>query len=320
MAVDQGPKKEVINVRRLRFSVSETGECALVVDQGEAGALHELKEGNTSLAGISDAHIVKGEDGRLTITHHFREVKGLSDFARFAGTGPSLSQGLSLDKVEGSLIMTPVKTQAWQGRKQAVLCYPRHLALPVAVTIDLERLPDDFTMTELLQQPSGEYALQVGLIKSRQGTKVVTTLFPPDRKKAATLFDQAVVAGRPFDQGFHLPPGVFGERDRLVLSASLSGDATAAISSLEVEAKLVAYFGINTMNPKGPMILKAIEKGTPVERAGLHQGDIVESIAGTKVRNNSEGLTILGQIPVGEDVKIVVRRAGKSSEFTLHAE
>lgn len=226
----------------------------------------------------------------------------------------------SLDLHPPRVALTPIKTPAWQGRKQAVLCYPRHLALPIAVALDLDRLPDDFMMTVLVQQASRENSLQFALIGGKQGTKVVATLFPPDRRKAVTLFDQAIVPGRRFAQGFQLPPGVFGERDRLQLNACLVSDATAAIGSMEVEARVVAYFGIAVVNPKGPMILKSLDKGTPAERAGLHQGDIVESIAGTKVRDNSEGVALLGRTPVGENVKVVVRRGGNASEFTLKAE
>ena len=54
--------KKLPGVRRLRFSVSETGECAVVVDPGEAGADREPKEGNTSLTGVSDARVVRGEE------------------------------------------------------------------------------------------------------------------------------------------------------------------------------------------------------------------------------------------------------------------
>ena len=321
----QGTRKEGLNVRRLRVSVSETGECGVIVDEGEAGVVRVSKEGGLTLAGVSDAQVARGEDGRLTITHRFREAKGLSDFARLAGSVPQVLQGVSLDRGDGRLILTPVPAPGEPGKK-AVLGYPRYLKPPIAVTIDLDEVPAASTLVVQFEklQPDEKLAVRVGENPAKKGTIWLNaTWHPRDRKKMVTLFDRAIEPSKPDGESehkFQLPPDAIAANDRIALKFGYYGPAPAAIGSLEVEARVVPSFGVISMNPNGPMILKSLVKGTPAERAGLRQGDIVESIRGTKVRDNSEGVALLAQTPVGENVKIVVRRGGKTTEFTLRAE
>ena len=68
------------------------------------------------------------------------------------------------------------------------------------------------------------------------------------------------------------------------------------------------------------MTVDSIVKGAPAERAGLLQGDIVESIDDKRIQDNAEGLDSLRQIPIGENARIKIRRGGKSMELTIKAE
>ena len=189
----QGARNAGTRLRRLRVSVSETGECLVVVDAGSNEAVEEPREGELAIAGLSDARIVRGDDGGLTITHLFREAKGISDFSYLEE-----SQGVSLNRGDGTLVLTPVPIPGQQG-KVCMLNYPKRLRPPITVTLDLEKLPPAFTLNVQVEKLTPNEKFVVMLSGDGRGSRIKADLVsgrPQEGDDAVRSSDRAGSRGR----------------------------------------------------------------------------------------------------------------------------
>ncbi|MEJ7637418.1 MAG: PDZ domain-containing protein [Singulisphaera sp.] len=296
--------------------MGETGECLVVVDAGANDAGEQPREGELSLAGLSDARIVKGEDGRLKITHLFHEVKGISDFSYLEETW-----GVSLNRGDGTLVLSPVPIAGQKG-KVCMLNYPSCSEPPIEVTLDLEKLPPAFTLNVQVEKLAPDEKFVVMLSGDGRASRIKAIWYPVDRKKATTLFDQAIESGRGVERVLQLPREAISADARLNLKFGYWGDTPAAIRSLEVEARIIPSFGAELdLHPTRRVVfVKRVIKHLPSDQAGLRAGDIVESIGGEKVRGVDEAMLLLSRTQIGENFKVGIRRDGKPIEIRVKPE
>ncbi len=66
--------------------------------------------------------------------------------------------------------------------------------------------------------------------------------------------------------------------------------------------------------------LAGVRGGSPAEKAGLKEGDIVTGLAGQSIKNIYDYMNILGGLRGGEAIKATVDRAGKQVELTVTPE
>ncbi len=313
--------------RRVRVSVGVDGACDLLVDAGDREVASGSRAGELKLAGLSDARIVRGQDSRLDILHDFRQAKGIADFGRTATSVGTLSLGLSLDRTDGTLVLSPAPTPGEKG-KRAVLNYPRQLKLPVAITLVFERWTGGTLVVQVEKiQPDEKLAVRVNPGDKRARGHLNATWHPLDRGtskrgEALSLYDRPIEPGRPAEHTVQLPPEALSPEDRICLKVAYFAESPAAIRSIEVEANVVPSFGAALdMNPsQSVVVVKALVKGSPAERSGLRQGDLIKSIAGTEPKDLKEAMSLLGQAPVGEPVKVEVLRGGKPMAISIKAE
>jgi len=312
-------------IRRVRVTVGAGGACDLLVDAGAGEAGPEPRQGEMKLAGLSEARVAPDADGRLDILHVFRETRGIADFGKLAGSAHQPMQGLSLNRTDGTLVLTPVPAPG-EPRKSAVFGYPRYLKLPATVTLDLERFPAG-TLAIQVEKIQPHEVLAVRVMRDGRGARVNATWHPLDRGTqkrgdARFLFDQPIEPGRPAVHGFQLPDNAVSSDDRFALKVSFTSETPAALRSMEVEARVVPYFGaaLDADQATGVLVVKSLMKGSPAERSGLRQGDVILSIGGTRTKDLKEALSLLGQIPIGEQAKVEVSRVGKPVEISIKAE
>ncbi|HEX7503518.1 MAG TPA: PDZ domain-containing protein [Acidobacteriota bacterium] len=91
--------------------------------------------------------------------------------------------------------------------------------------------------------------------------------------------------------------------------------AFIGVNLLEPDAHLAAYFAV----PAGQgVLITAVEKGTPAEKAGLKSGDVIVQMAGKAVKESDDIHEALAALKEGDVLEIMIVRHGKRE--TLKAE
>jgi S1-C subfamily serine protease len=62
---------------------------------------------------------------------------------------------------------------------------------------------------------------------------------------------------------------------------------------------------------------KAIVPGSPAEKAGIKQGDIITKVNGTHVEEGKGLATLLSQYAPGDKVELTLLRGGKEQKITV---
>jgi S1-C subfamily serine protease len=71
---------------------------------------------------------------------------------------------------------------------------------------------------------------------------------------------------------------------------------------------------MNTAHTTGAVIAR-VDAGSPAERAGLHNGDLVVAVNGVAVRSGTQLRNTIGLTRIGEDVNLTIDRRG--SEYSI---
>jgi serine protease Do len=82
----------------------------------------------------------------------------------------------------------------------------------------------------------------------------------------------------------------------------------------EVTAPLARSFGLD--KPAGALVA-SVEKGSPAEKAGLKQGDVILGINGKPVERSAEVPPLVAAVKPGTDTKVQVWRDGKKNDVTV---
>ncbi len=66
-------------------------------------------------------------------------------------------------------------------------------------------------------------------------------------------------------------------------------------------------------------IIVNVNEGTPAEKAGLNKRDVILEVDGTKITDNEHLISVISQMPVGEEVEVLISREGEklTKQLTL---
>lgn len=89
------------------------------------------------------------------------------------------------------------------------------------------------------------------------------------------------------------------------------------IQAQNITDDIAKYFGLPTK--EGALVAKSLE-GSPAQKAGIKEGDIIKSLNGEKINNLQELLKKVGHSEVGKKIKIDVLRNKKELSFDVVVE
>lgn len=320
------PEKQqrAAQVRQVRFSLAEDGECRLLLDSRDDPPSQEAPGGEpASLAGVANGVVRRLESGSYQIGYTFSEVGSTADFTRLNGSSPMPLRGISADRTAGTLVMTPVQDAKQQGRK-ANFVFPRAVKLPLAVDLDFERFESGTFVLQLNSQvPSGIVVLNLAPDRRRGDLLAEFTLFPikaGKRGEAVNLLTRRFEADAVAEVGFHLPGGYDAAAERLLLEFGVIGEEPVTVRRIGVEAKVPPAFGLSMENDRGGVKVKSAFKGGASEKAGIRDGDAIVSVDGEKFANVLAATSRLAGVAIGQEVKFVVRRAGQEKTIVVKGE
>ncbi|MEO0146538.1 MAG: Do family serine endopeptidase [candidate division WOR-3 bacterium] len=81
-----------------------------------------------------------------------------------------------------------------------------------------------------------------------------------------------------------------------------------------VSSEIAEAYGLD--KPRGALV-RAVEKGTPAEKAGIKEGDLITEFNGTQIRDIQHLRTLVAHEGPGKKVRVKVIRDGKEKEFSL---
>jgi serine protease Do/serine protease DegQ len=81
------------------------------------------------------------------------------------------------------------------------------------------------------------------------------------------------------------------------------------IEMVDLNPELARKFGVSSLDGA---LIAGVQPGSPAERAGLREGDVVTALGGRPIRNAAELRARLGLTAVGEEVELRVTRNGAS--------
>ncbi len=319
---DEKPK--ALQVRQVRFSLTEDGDCRLVIDTRAEGPPQEEPKGEAaSLAGISNAVVRKTQAGSHRIVYNFAEVGSTADFARLNGTVPQPLDGASIDRTAGTLVLTPVPIEKSQG-KRARFSFPRLVDVPASIGLDFDELPGGTFFLQLdSQKPAGTLGVNIAWDNPKQSVVAHAFWVPVvggKRGKPVHLLDRKLEAEKLSDFSLHLPIDPTPIRDRFSLSFGHYGQEPVSIRRLDVEARVIPSFGAAWNIEKNKPKVDAVMRGGPSERAGLKTGDVLVSVGGEKPTSLKDFMARLALAPIGEELKFVILRGGQEKTIAIRGE
>ena len=85
----------------------------------------------------------------------------------------------------------------------------------------------------------------------------------------------------------------------------------------DLTPQLASSLGVNQI---GGAVIERVEKDTPADRGGMKTGDVVVAIDGQPLANAAALRNKVGLMPLGQDLKVTVLRAGSKKDLSLKIE
>lgn len=108
--------------------------------------------------------------------------------------------------------------------------------------------------------------------------------------------------------GFAIPAATVVRVAQQLVSGGTVSHPYMGISYTTITSALQQQYGLSRSNG---VLITQVGQGSPAEKAGLQQGDIVLSMGGTTVTQEGDLVSILGQKKVGETIPVTVERNGR---------
>src|SRR5262249_8285503 len=93
--------------------------------------------------------------------------------------------------------------------------------------------------------------------------------------------------------------------------------AKLGVAVQPITADLAASLGLNDV--RGALVAQ-IEPGSPAERAGLRQGDVITEVQGPRVSDGNELRNAVSNIAPGTSIALKVVRDGRTSDLSARLE
>ena len=114
--------------------------------------------------------------------------------------------------------------------------------------------------------------------------------------------------------GFAIPANLAREVMRQLMAYGEVRRGNLGLDSRDVTPDLAKQYGLG--NARGALIAR-VYRGTPAEAGGLKPGDLVVSVAGTRIDSAASLHNLEGLMPVGSPVRLGVVRDGKPLVVTV---
>jgi serine protease Do len=114
--------------------------------------------------------------------------------------------------------------------------------------------------------------------------------------------------------GFAVPSGMAKQVMESLIKYKKVVRGWLGVSIQEVTSDLAEEFGVKDL--KGALV-SAVMKGSPAERAGIRQGDVILAFNGKDVEDTGHLRNMVSQSPVGTKVKVKIFRAKKELEVEV---
>lgn len=114
--------------------------------------------------------------------------------------------------------------------------------------------------------------------------------------------------------GFAIPINMAKQVVTQLISKGSISRGWLGISIQPVTEEIASSFGLN--KAKGALVADVMA-GSPAEKAGLRQGDIILKFAGKEIKDSRQLQMVVGQTPVGQQVEVELFRDGLNSRLTL---
>lgn len=165
-----------------------------------------------------------------------------------------------------------------------------------------------------LAWPLCYYPLYAQKDKTKNESREVIIIKSGDKEKKLTIETKD---GEVFING--KPSSEYKEKDVSVIKQKFHDDNTIWYPSQGNKFRLLSeanqgFLGVVTEKTDGGVKVTDVSKGSPAEKAGLKEGDVITKIGNKNVTDQEELLAALSDMKPKDDVNISYKRDGKSGE------
>ncbi|MBN1588099.1 MAG: PDZ domain-containing protein [Pirellulales bacterium] len=315
-----GAIKLIDPVIRLSIQVNEFGDVALSACRTNKAAPEDFEGTALDVSAMPGTKAWKGTDGQACLVHAFGDGTEVSNLAWE-------STNVSIDRGAKSLVLKPRdKTKKALSR----LSFFQRVRLPVTIVVDMAQHDSGPLAVKLIDMTGkwGTLYCEINAKESKVGEKLgerfsVKALWverdAPRKPKITELLNVGSTAlDEPSEQKFRLPvPNAKIDQPFGIELAKAFDDRPTAITRIEVRGQLIPMLGIGLKEQENAVFVKQVFPHGLADRAGIKEGDILRKINGQQPRSVAEALDLFGQARFGQEVRILVERAGKTK--TLRA-
>ncbi|MCL5257273.1 MAG: trypsin-like peptidase domain-containing protein [Chloroflexi bacterium] len=114
--------------------------------------------------------------------------------------------------------------------------------------------------------------------------------------------------------GFAIPSNTAQQISSQLIASGKITRPFLGITYQPVSPQLAAYYNLKVQN--GALVMQ-VSQGSPAEKAGLQQDDVITQIDGVNIDQNNTLLSLLLKHKVGDTIKLTVNRGGTNSTMSV---
>lgn len=315
-----GTIRRIDPVVRLKLQVGEFGDVVFSACKTNQAPPDHFEGTVLAVPSLLDTKAWKGANGDVRLVHTFGDA---TEVKRLAWQ----SSNVSIDREKKSLVFKPRdKTK----KSMSTLSYFQRVRPPATIVIDVAQHDSGPFVVKLLDLTGkwGELYCEITAKKGRTpGRQFAIKALWVERDaqeqnpKISELFNvESTTLDEPCEQKFRFPVPNAKIDQALGIELGKAFDARpTAVARLEVRGQLIPILGIG-LNQQGTVVfVKQMFPGGLAERAGIKVGDILTEINAKHPQSVGEAMEALGRVQFGQEVRILVERAGKSQELRFKA-
>jgi serine protease Do len=121
--------------------------------------------------------------------------------------------------------------------------------------------------------------------------------------------------GKWIGENMSVPIAVFTEHWDRLLAGEFIGEGPFA----KKPVKGSGFLGLaSEANPQGGLRVTKVGKDSPAEAAGVREGDILNKLNGTELKDRAQFQALLKEMAEGDEITLDLVRDGKSQTLTLN--
>lgn len=301
-------------VVRVRLHITEFGDCTFSAQRTDQAAADDFEGNVVALPHLPGARAWKGLNGQARLALTFDDEAQLD--------AAWLAANVSVDTHARELVFRPVGSKRGQ---QPVFSLSHRVRPPATIIYDLAKHQGG-SFSVRLHDYQGKWGPLHCTIASKENSTLAITASWVERdsqgKEVATeLFS---IASTPLDdlceRKFRLPiPSIKIENALMVEFLKAASDQPTTVARLEIRGQLVPMLGIQLAERGQVVYATKVFSGGLAERVGIKDGDVIEGINGASPQTKEDALKLLNLLNFGEEVRLLIQRAGTTEEIRFTA-